>query len=328
MFVKERIFGHGKRVVVVAAEREKALFLQKLNSNTTAHAYIVEGAEGIGKKEFALWCASALLCEGTDKPCGVCPACKKILDGFHPDVHLYGDDGKTVSIGDVRGLIHETGMVPVDGERMVFILCGAGKMQAPAQNALLKIFEEPPAGVVIFLLTDSMRSLLPTVRSRGQKIKLSGMSEEELLSELKRKYPKTADGELREAAKAAGGSIGSAETFLRKDAERDREKAEEWIAAAFAGDKYRLVSLIATPKYKREQLLPLLDAFLRRLFDLLLTKSDVLPCRDEDTDVRASRHALAGMCEATVRCRESIENNGNITAVMTAFATELWHRAG
>lgn len=312
----------------MSAEREKALFLQKLNSGTTAHAYIVEGEKGVGKKEFALWCASALLCEGTDKPCGVCPACRKVQSGFHPDLHLYGDGDKAVTIGEVRELIHETGMVPVDGARMVFLLCGAERMQAPAQNALLKIFEEPPAGVVIFLLTDSNRSLLPTVRSRGQRITLSGASEEELLALLRKKFPKTPEALLAAAAKNAGGSVGAAEKFLQKDAGQNREKAEEWLQAAFAGDKYRLVGLIATPKYKRDALLALLDAFLRRLFDLLLVKSGASESTGDELESRATRHALSGMCEATIRCRESIENNGNMTAVMTAFATELWHQAG
>ena len=110
------------------------------------------------------------------------------------------------------------------------------------------------------------------------------------------------------AAKNANGSIGAAETFLQKDAAHDREKAEEWLQAAFAGDKYRLVGLIATPKYKRDALLSLLDAFLRRLFDLLLVKSGGAESDGDELESRATRHALSGMCEATVRCRESIEN--------------------
>ena len=312
----------------MSAEREKALFLQKLNSHSTAHAYIVDGARGVGKKDFALWCASALLCEGERQPCGLCASCRKIREGFHPDVHLYGEGEKAISVGEVRGLIHETGMVPVDGDHMVFILCNAQKMMAPAQNALLKIFEEPPAGVVIFLLTESLRALLPTVRSRGQRISLSGLTEEELLETLRRKYPKQPEAELIAAARAAEGSPGAAETYLQKDAVKDREKADEWLAAAFAGDKYRLVSLIASPKYKREALLPLLDAFLRRLFDLLLVKTEVLESSGDGLESRATRRALAGMCEATVRGRESVENNANLTAVMTRFATELWHQAG
>ena len=309
-------------------EKEKKAFLQKLNDGTATHAYIIEGEKGVGKKEFALWCASALLCTGADKPCGVCPACRKLKQACHPDLHLYGDGDKAVSIGDVRSLIKETGLVPVEGERMVFILCEAQKMLAPAQNALLKIFEEPPAGVVTFLLTDSLRSLLPTVRSRGQKITLGGMDDETLTSVLKGKFPRADAEEIKEAVRASYGSPGAAEAFLQQDAEKDREKAGEWLEAAFAGDKYRLIGTVAVPKYKRENLLPLLDTFLRMLADLLRAKAGAGDGGYEPVKSRATKRVLAGMVEATVKCRENIESNGNITAVMTRFATELWMCAG
>lgn len=311
---------------------ERADFLRRLQNGTCSHAFIVEGPKGSGKREFAMWCAGALLCEGESekKPCGVCGSCRKVSGGHHPDVHLYGDGEKAVTVGEVRSLIRETGLVPADGDRSVYILAGAQKMQPAAQNALLKIFEEPPPGVVFFLLTDSRRALLPTVRSRGQSVQMSKLSNTELETRLRSMYPRACAGELSAALRVSHGSLGEAADFLKKEAVQNREKAKEWLAASFGGDKYRLISLIASPKYKREQALPLLDAFLRVLFDLLLVKTGgqaVLLTEADAFGAKATKRALSEMCEIAISCRESLESNGNVTAVMTRLATGLWAAA-
>lgn len=311
---------------------ERADFLRRLANGTCSHGFIVEGPKGSGKRDFALWCASALLCESTDKPCGLCRSCRKVLGGHHPDVHLYGEGEKAIAVSEVRDLIRETGWIPTDGEKNVFILSNAQKMQAPAQNALLKVFEEPPAGVVIFLLTDSRRGLLPTVRSRGQTVRLSPMEPEELKAKLKLMFPRVSPAELSAAVQFSGGSPGEAEAFLKRDAVMRREAAKEWFSVALEGDKYRLIGLLTASKHKRDTLLPLLDAFLLLLWDLLLEKSGGKPVLLSEEELerygaRATKRALSAMCDAAVNARESLESNGNVTAVMTRLATGLWSAA-
>ncbi len=312
---------------------ERADFLRRLKNGTCSHAFIVDGAKGSGKRDFALWCAGALLCESAERaPCGVCRSCKKLATGHHPDLHLYGEGDKAITVGEVRGIIHETGLVPVDGERIVFVLNHAEKMQPPAQNALLKVFEEPPQGVVIFLLTEARRALLPTVRSRGQTITLSALSDAALERTLRVRQPRLGADELSAAVRVARGSLGEAMDFLSKDAAQCRAKAREWLHAAFGNDKYRLMSLVAMPKYKREQAIAQTDAFLRLLFDLLLIKTGaqavLLSVEDaEELGGRATRRALAAMCESTIESRERLETNGNVTAVMTDLACALWSAA-
>lgn len=309
---------------------ERADFLRRLQNGTCSHAFIVEGPKGSGKRDFALWCASALLCESAGQaPCGMCRACKKLATGHHPDLHLYGEGEKAITVGEVREIIRETGLVPVDGERIVFVLSHAERMQAPAQNALLKVFEEPPRGVVIFLLTEARRALLPTVRSRGQAITLSALSDAELERTLRTRLPRVPAEDIATAVRVSRGSLGEAVDFLSKDAAQNRVKAREWLYGAFGNDKYRLVSLVAMPKVKREQAIALVDAFLRLLFDLLLVKTGaqaVLLSREdaEELSGKATRRALAAMCEITLESRERLETNGNVTAVMTALASGLW----
>ena len=303
-------------------------FRNKLREGACSHAYILEGPAGIGKMETALWFASALLCEGGDPPCGECRSCRKVRDGYHPDLHLYGQGDKPVSVGDVRTLIRETSMAPVDGSRMVFILDDAQDMQAPAQNALLKVFEEPPEGVYLFLLTETRKALLPTVRSRGQFIVIPGLSDAELQQRLLKQYPRALEEDLNAAIRFAEGSCGKAEQFLQKKAAADREIARGWLEAAFAADRYSRVSAFAAAKQKRENLLPLLDLFLRMMSDVLLAKTggEAVLLRQEEAESfsdRATRKQLVSMCDAIIRCRESVEANGNLSADLTRLAADL-----
>lgn len=311
---------------------EQADFLRRLENGACSHAYIIEGPKGSGKRELATWFAKTLLCTSPQKPCGTCLSCRRVQDGHHPDVHWYGDGEKAVPIGDIRDLIKETGWIPTEGDRSVFVINAAEKMRPEAQNALLKVFEEPPAGVVIFLLANSGRELLPTIRSRGQTVRISPPPPEETLSRLQAKFPGATKQELSAAVRISGGSPGEAEAFLQKNAVQHREGAKEWLDAAFGTDKYRLLGLVSASKLKRETALPLVDSFLQLAFDLLLEKNGVEPILFSDADGekygnRASKRVLAQMCDLALTCRESLESYGNVTAVMTAFATGLWQAA-
>ena len=311
---------------------EQANFLQRLENGTCSHAYIIEGPKGSGKGELVTWFTQALLCTSPKKPCGICLSCRRVRDGHHPDVHRYGDGEKAVPIWDIRDLIKETSWIPTEGEKSIFVISAAEKMRPEAQNALLKVFEEPPAGVVIFLLANSGRGLLPTIRSRGQTIRVSPPSGEELMSRLRAKFPYAPEGDLLAALRVSGGSPGEAEAFLHKNAVQQREDAKEWLDAAFGTDKYRLLGLVSASKLKRETALPLVDSFLQLAMDLLLEKNGATPILLSDADGekygnRATKKNLAQMCELALTCRESLEAYGNVTAVMTAFATGLWQVA-
>lgn len=316
-----------------ALSPEQLAFTEQLERGIVPHALIIEGPRGCGKRAFALWCAEALLCTSPGhRPCGECDGCRRVQQGFHPDLHFYGDE-KTVGVDSVRELIREAGLIPIEGERSVYLISRAERMQPPAQNALLKIFEEPPPGVTIILLTESRRALLPTVRSRGQRITLSGLSDEQLRERLHRQEPRAPAEELDAAVRAARGSLGDAVEFLGKNARKQREQAREWLDALFSGDAYRLIGVLAMTKEKRDSLLPLFDTFLRMLFDLLLVRSGGKPVLLGESEARmlaqrTTRRALSRMCERTIACRERLETNGNVAAAMSCLAAEVYAIAG
>ncbi len=307
---------------------EKNLFSSKAKAGLCSHAYIIDGSSGIGKLDFALYCAKTLLCESqVTKPCSFCPSCQKAQSQNHPDIFVIGKE-KAPSIDDVRELIRRSSLKPNDGDKQIFIVNNAGKMRSDAQNALLKLFEEPPQSVALFLLTESRSSLLPTVLSRGQRIHLDGLRDNELKEEISEKYSLSRT-ELDYVIETANGNLGVAEKYLSKENTALRQKAQGLLLFAFSKNTYELSNALISPKYKREQLQALLDEFVVLINEVLKQRYGVKRTPSQivsDTDKRlgnATKRALTAMAEYATRSHIALENNGNVTLVASKLAIDL-----
>jgi DNA polymerase-3 subunit delta' len=137
-------------------------------SNRVPHAILLEGPTGSGKRVLARIIAAGLICSGEDKPCGICQNCKKSLGSGHPDIEeVEGGQGpRTFPVDAVRRIRLNSYIAPNEAECKVYILINAHTMSEQAQNALLKILEEPPAHSVFILTAEARSMLLPTVLSR------------------------------------------------------------------------------------------------------------------------------------------------------------------
>ena len=302
---------------------ETRRFSDTASKGACSHAYIIDGAAGVGKYDFALYCASALLCTSPrKKPCGVCPSCIKCAEGEHPDLITVGGD-KAATVPDVRELIHRASLKPNDGERQVFIVRRADKMLASAQNALLKLFEEPPESVTVFLLTESRSSLLPTVLSRGQRIHLDGMTAPELLAALKKEFPAKGEPELSAAAEKCDGNIGAAREYLSTENRTLRETARNIAQLALDRKRYELFSALVQPKYKREQLSALMNALLALSETELKRKSGIKVPAEGEPLANATKKALAAIGSAAQNCMIALESNANATSAASRLAIEL-----
>lgn len=306
---------------------EAALFSAKAEKGLCSHAYIIDGAEGIGKLDFALHCASAMLCRRSRKPCGHCADCVKIAEGNHPDVFIIGRD-KTASIADVRELIRRSSLTPNDSDKQIFIVCNAGKLRADSQNALLKLFEEPPETVAVFLLTESRSSLLPTVLSRGQRIHLDGMSDNEMREKLSERFPKASGAEIGSAIDFACGNYGEAEKLLANENASVRAKAENIFCLAVGRQSYELSSALLLPKFKRDQLRAILYEFVILTAEAEKRKFGVPDSAPKSGECalkieKASKRALAAMCEVAQLCMISLENNANVTIAASKLSLDL-----
>ncbi|MBQ8782926.1 MAG: hypothetical protein IJZ57_04055 [Clostridia bacterium] len=135
------------------------------------HAIIILAGDFQSRIDLATYLSAASLCiDEHSFPCGECRVCKKIFSGIHPDVQYYEreKDKKEFSVKIVRESIKPDAFVkPNEADGRVFIIKDAETMNPSAQNAFLKILEEPPKGVRFILCCDNSASMLETIRSRA-----------------------------------------------------------------------------------------------------------------------------------------------------------------
>lgn len=175
---------------ILGNEMIKEYFERTLANGQISHAYILTGEAGMGRKTLARAFAMTLLCEenagnhgeGGSKlrePCGKCHSCIQFLSDNHPDVIYVTHEKEGIGVDDVREQINGTVQVkPYSSAYKIYIVDEAEKMTVQAQNALLKTLEEPPAYVIILLLTTRSDSFLPTILSRCITLKLKPLYDE------------------------------------------------------------------------------------------------------------------------------------------------------
>ncbi len=140
-----------------------------IDSGTLSHAVLLTGGTEKERKELSLLLAQALLCENSEKPCLKCTSCKKIKSGIHPDITVVsGEAGKlkSIKIDTIRSIRSKAYIVPNEAPFQIFIILEASGMGEEAQNALLKILEEPPATARFILASRSRDDFRQTILSR------------------------------------------------------------------------------------------------------------------------------------------------------------------
>jgi DNA polymerase-3 subunit delta' len=156
-------------------DRVAAQLRHAIERDRVPHAYLFSGPPGAPLVDTALALAMALNC--TAAPgigCGECEPCSKIVAGIHPDVVTLVREGaaQIVPIESVRNqVIARIGLPPHEAQTRVFVVEEATAMAPPAANSLLKTLEEPPARTLFVLCTTAPEQLLPTIRSRCQRVR-------------------------------------------------------------------------------------------------------------------------------------------------------------
>ncbi len=150
---------------------------RSIERDRVPHAYLFSGPAGAPLAGAALTLSCALNCmTAYGEACGNCEACEKAVHGVHPDIITLEREGaaRIVPIETVRSqVIGRIGLLPHEAKTRVFIVEEATAMAPPAANALLKTLEEPPARTVFVLCSTAPEQLLPTIRSRCQRVRFS-----------------------------------------------------------------------------------------------------------------------------------------------------------
>ena len=239
---------------------------RSLSRGHISHFYLISGPRGSGKHTLARLLAAAILCTGTDKPCGKCAACRKVLEGVHPDFITVDDpEKKTVPVDLIRQARADMYVLPNESEHKLYLFPRAQDMGLPGQNALLKVLEEPPAYGVFILLADNPEKLLPTVRSRCTELKMQALPEDILRPRLQETFPQTPQEQLAAAMERSGGFPGQALELLKQENTAPPQTLSFVSALCQRSSLELLRTLAPMEKWKRDALGDLLQSWLELL---------------------------------------------------------------
>ncbi len=142
-----------------------------------SHALIFSGSGD--RTAAARYTAAAMECTGVQRPCLVCPACRKVMQGIHPDVISVRDaEHKELSADTVRAMRADAFIRPNEGARKIYIFEDCTILTEKDQNILLKLVEEGPAYAAFFFCAENPAALLQTIRSRCAEVKLAPAAQE------------------------------------------------------------------------------------------------------------------------------------------------------
>ena len=269
-----------------------------IKNDRLPHAILLRGAGSATRGKVSSFLAQAFVCEGENKPCGKCSHCMKAGINSHPDVITVdpaAQNEKAFKIALVREMKDDAYIIPNEASRKVYILKSADKMNVQAQNALLKLIEEPPSYARFILECESSSAMLETILSRVSLFDL-GTDSDDVSDELRRKADDT-------AARLA--------SAILKPTEYDFMK----ITAEFERDKELF-----------EPVLPALQLIFR---DAVIIKTGSNITLSDHADISreaASKLTLKALIKMTAEIdnfRESINRNANKNLMITRFSAVM-----
>ena len=278
-----------KRFPRLLGNRETALRLSEaILSGSLPHALLLVGPKGSGKHTLAYEIAAMANCENKDGdyplPCGVCPSCKRIYARNFPDVsYLERAHGKaTIGVEELRDFREDMFLSSTESEFKFYIIEDGDLLTPAAQNALLKVLEEPPKNVHIIMLVSEADKLLSTIKSRTQYVQLELFDYDELfehvtsLSSTAYELSMTSPDRLKEILLSSLGVIGNAlqmlDTAKMEALSAKREIIDGFISAIHKKTPFSKIyaEVMALPT-KRDELKSVFEGIRNALRDLIAT---------------------------------------------------------
>jgi DNA polymerase-3 subunit delta' len=219
---------------IVGQDHAVALLARAATSGRLSHAWLFDGPESVGKRSCALALAVALCClEAPGKGCGTCDTCRRIQTGQHPDVMTFSPSTQYYVIEQAREIVALSATRPHEAPVRLLILDQADCLNVSSANCLLKTLEEPLPGNHLILISSAPDRLLPTIRSRTQRVRFVALSPAALLAIAKQRGATQAQAET--AAALAGGQAARLLQALEPEAEMDPWAVVDLFRKAAAG---------------------------------------------------------------------------------------------
>lgn len=301
--------------------------LSAFSCGNFAHSYVLEGGSGAARLRCAeiLACAPVCTCVKNDGfPCFTCDQCRKVLDREHTDIKVISPEkeaGKSrieIRVDAIRNLRKEAYVLPTDCDYHIYILNESEKMNTNAQNALLKILEEPPQNTVFILLTPSKELLLPTVVSRVQPHTLGKSTSQETEEVFLAKFPSLPKENVVRAAR-----LQSALDKIELDAQdiKTITTAYDLVKQYFVEKNRRLTESLPTGKDELFLTLCVLAMASRDIAVSKKNESQELFIFEKGGEFDSAKSAVSmrralELYEAFSRAAERIMGSGNVGSVL------------
>ena len=251
--------------------------ISNVRKRVTNQAYIFQGERGVGAEECARLFAGALVCKNTGaSPCGNCNACLMAKAGSHPDIMTVtpADGKRNITVDQIRGIVTDAYTKPYESEKKIYIITYGDDMNEQAQNAFLKVLEEPPEYAVFVILAENNESLLQTIRSRCTSIKFNPVSDAKIREYIKTKFPESVE-KTDFLVQYSGGIAGDIEKILNTEnfqvlRRQSLEKMEELLSQRML-DSYVVAEFLEENKEDVELIFKFWQGFLR---DIMLIGQD------------------------------------------------------
>lgn len=291
---------------VCAAIKEKRL----------PHAILIEGESGTGKRTLSRYIAKAAVCGGENPPCGKCRSCHIADIGSHPDISsISPEDGKkNITVGQIRLLRNEAYIKPHMASKRVFIIDRADTMNEQAQNALLKVLEEPPESVIFILTAQSKTALLDTVISRCTLLSLYP-PEASAATEYIKSTGKYNDEEIRSVLLNTRNNIGQALCLLSGgEVSAEQEKSREFLRFMLSGNEFEMLKILAA--YEKDRVGA--DKFFKEL-----KYSTACLIREKRENIGEAR-ALNAFYGELSKFEDSLNTNINLSLLFSAVVSKAY----
>ncbi len=334
---------------VLGNEKTKERIGAGIINGTLPHAFLIVGPLGSGRSTLAREIAAALNCESRNSfdqalPCGVCNCCKRIHEGNFPDVKILEKqkDKATIGVDAIKDFREDMFLSSTESDYKIYIIDDGECMTHEAQNALLKVLEEPPSNVIIIILATEGDKILTTIKSRAQHIAMSRFTEEELASHLMalssdaKSLFNTDKEKFRDVIISSDGVFGEALRLSGKknaaECSDERKEIIETVKVIINPQSYRAIYLAfsALPA-KRSELLYVLEKITTAIRDIIIVKKSgsaplsFFTSRDEAllTGGQASVKELIGIYDEIQRAHELCIRNANVTNLAASLAAKI-----
>lgn len=293
---------------------------------------LLTGPTGIGKLTLARILSAALLCQSASAPCGTCNVCRRVEQSIHPDVTLIDLGDSEIKVDTARTIRSDCVVLPNESTRRVFLIRHAQNMNIAAQNALLKILEEPPAYAFFILMTENASAILPTILSRCTQFALAPLTQPDLTALLRAQYPEQTSDAIAAAAAASQGIAGNAAELLSGDIGQAAALAAPFLRALAKRDELEILRASnACLSLTRRQFAHVLSALAVSLRDAVFTAQSLsgvlLPATQEESCALAARatvRQLLAMYDWTQELLTRVDRNQSLPLLTGCLAARCY----